>query len=148
MSSAALLLDTNIVFNERRCEQLTEHVKAGRLRVFIPTLVHAERIRQVADRYGDTFAIDVVRQFVSDAGFELIPLTTEHAEMLADVWLELKITGIDHAYWKAHNFDILLCAVARSTDFRFAVDDTSRHFDTVIHRMNWSQVEVWLQTLP
>jgi predicted nucleic acid-binding protein len=148
MSIATLLLDTNIIFNEQRCARLTEHVKAGRLRVCVPTLVHAERIRQVADKFGERFAIDVVRQFIEDARFELIPLTEAHAETLAAVWLELKSAGIDHAYWKAHNFDILLCAIARSTDYRFAVDDTGRHFETVSQRMNWSQVESWLQTLP
>ncbi|MFN8486846.1 MAG: hypothetical protein U0350_04585 [Caldilineaceae bacterium] len=148
MSEVTLLLDTNILWNLDLCRQLTEKIKSGHLRVCIPTLVHAERIRQIADRYGDRFALDVVRQFINDASFELLPLTTLDAEAVADVWLELKAKGLADDYWKAHRFDIVLCAVARATGYMLIVEDRGQHFALILQRMRTSELVTWLKSLP
>jgi predicted nucleic acid-binding protein len=142
-----LLLDTNILWNLALCRRLAEQVKAGRLQVYIPTLVHAERIRQVADHYGENFALDVVRQFLDDAGFALLPLTTQAAESVAESWLELKSSGLADDYWKTHRFDIVLCAIARATGYILVVEDRGQHFRTVTHRMRIKELEAWLNNL-
>jgi predicted nucleic acid-binding protein len=148
MSEVALLLDTNILWNLNLCRQLTEKIKLGSLRVYIPMLVHAERIRQIADHYGDRFALDVVRQFINDAGFELLPFTSQNAETVADIWLELKAKGVADDYWQAHRFDIALCAVARSTGHTLIVEDRGQHFTLILPRMRTGELIEWLQSLP
>ena len=148
MSEVTLLLDTNILWNLNLCRQLTEKIKAGSLRVYIPTLVHAERIRQIADHYNNRFALEVVRQFIDDAGFELLPFTTQDAETVADIWLELKAKGVADDYWKAHRFDIVLCAVARATGHTLIVEDRGQHFTLILQRMGTGELVEWLKSTP
>ncbi|MCB0231747.1 MAG: PIN domain-containing protein [Anaerolineae bacterium] len=139
-----LILDTNILWNIDLCRRLSDRVTAGELQVFIPTLVHAERIRQIAEQYGEDFAIDVVRQFIADARFDLLPLTTEHAEELGDVWLQLQVTGCDEAYWHKHRFDIVICAIARSSGYTLVTDETGSHFDLLSDRINMTELQTVL----
>ena len=148
MREVSLLLDTNILWNLNLCRQLTAKIKSGALRVFIPTLVHAERIRQVADHYGDRFALDVVRQFIDDASFELLPFTTRDAETVADIWLELKAKGVADDYWKVHRFDIVLCAVARATGHTLIVEDRGQHFRLILPRLRTGELVEWLKSVP
>ena len=142
MSIETLILDTNVLWNLDLCHLLTEKIEKGSLRVCIPTLVHAERIRQVADRYGRQFSVDVVRQFIQDTRFEILPLTVGNAEAVADVWLELKSEGLDEDYWGKHRFDIVLCAIARSTGYTLVTAEVrGRHFDVVASRMSIGELE-------
>ena len=108
MNEIILLLDTNILWDRRICRRLADKKKAGLLRVYIPTLVHAERVRQMADQFGDRFALSVVRQFIAAAQFELLPLSIADAEAMAALWLDLKESGADTEYWHQHRFDIVL----------------------------------------
>ena len=87
MNESILLLDTNILWDRRICRRLADKKKAGLLRVYIPTLVHAERVRQMADQFGDRFALSVIRQYIADTEFELLPLSITDAETLAEIWL-------------------------------------------------------------
>lgn len=147
MNEIILLLDTNILWNRRICRLLADKKKAGQLRVYIPTLVHAERVRQMADQYGDCFALNVIRQYIADTEFDLLPLSIADAEMLAEVWLELKESGADSNYWHQHRFDILLCAIARATGHTLVVEDRGRHFNGVPARMNISELETFITSL-
>lgn len=144
MSRAALILDTNILWNLDLCQRLTARIAVGDLQVYIPTLVHAERVRQIADQYGSGFAIDVVRQFIADARFDLLPLTAEHAETVAEVWLQLPEPDSTKDYWRAHRFDIILCAIARSTGYTLVSSETGSHFALVADRMSVAELETWL----
>lgn len=147
MTAVQLLLDTNILWDLALCRQLTQQIEAGRLQVYIPTLVHAERIRQVADRYGNRFALDVVRQFIADAQFELLPLSVTDAEAMAALWLQLKESGADTKYWHEHRFDIVLCAIARATGYTLVVEDRGAHFNSVTTRMNRAELTTFVATL-
>ena len=144
MKRTSLILDTNVLWNLDLCRRLSARIAAGDLQVYIPTLVHAERIRQIAEQYGSSFAIDVVRQFVADARFELLPLAAGHAEAVADVWLQLKQIGVDDKYWQAHRFDIVLCAVARSSGYTLVTEETGSHFLVVPDRMDIEALEAML----
>jgi predicted nucleic acid-binding protein len=147
MAAVTLLLDTNILWDLQLCRRLTEKIRTGHFIVYIPTLVHAERIRQVANHYGERFSLDVVRQFVADAQFELLPLSVADAEALAALWLELKQSGADTSYWHQHRFDIVLCAVARATGYTLVVEDRGAHFDHVINRINRTQLTALVESL-
>ena len=147
MAEVKLLLDTNILWNLRLCQRLTEKVKTGQLLVYIPTLVHAERIRQVADQYGERFALDVVRQFIAAAQFELLPLSIADAEAMAALWLDLKESGADTEYWHQHRFDIVLCAIARTTGYTLVTDDQGAHFDRVAGRISLKELTAFVETL-
>lgn len=144
MSRAALILDTNILWNLDLCKRLTARIEIGDLEVFIPTLVHAERIRQIANHYDSDFAVDVVRQFVADARFDLLPLTAEHAETVAEVWLQLPEHEKTDNYWHAHRFDIVLCAIALSTGYVLMTEDSGSHLAVVADRMSIAELETWL----
>lgn len=143
----ALLLDTNMLWNQGLTPSLTELVVAGRLRVYIPTLVHAERIRQIAQQYGERYAVETVRQFVLDARFDLLPFTIEQAEGIADVWRSIRGGGANDAYWRQHRFDIFLCAVAHVTVYTLASDDTGAHFDLLNRRIRTNEIESWILNL-
>ncbi len=146
MNIETLILDTNVLWNRDLCDRLTKRIKTGRLRVYIPTLVHAERIRQIANHYGEQFAIDIVRQFIRDARFILHPLSVEDAESVADVWLKLKSWGMNEDYWKQHRFDILLCAIACSTGYKLiTAEEHGTHFEILTERMSVQELEIWLE---
>ncbi len=148
MNEIILLLDTNILWNRRICRRLADKKKAGQLTVYIPTLVHAERIRQIADQFGDRFALNVIRQYLADTEFELLPLSIADAEMLSEVWIELKESGADTKYWHQHRFDILLCAIARATGYTLVVEDRGTHFKSVPARLSIAELESLINELP
>lgn len=148
MNEIILLLDTNILWNRRICRRLADKKKAGQLRVYIPTLVHAERVRQMADQFGDRFALSVIRQYIADTDFELLPLSIADAETLAEIWLELKQSGVDSKYWHQHRFDIMLCAVARATGYTLVVEDRGEHFKTIPARLSLNELEKLIDSLP
>ncbi|MBP7964613.1 MAG: PIN domain-containing protein [Caldilineaceae bacterium] len=147
-----LLVDTNILWQHSLRNRLTEHIRSGQLRVYVPTIIHAERVRQLADSKGETFAIDVVRQAVAQSKFNLLPFTTDDAEALADLWRDLKSAvepAIDaNDYWRRNSIDILLCAVARSRGFTLVTDDRGQHFDLLVpERLHTGELESWLVSL-
>lgn len=144
MNHRALILDTNILWNIDLCRRLSDRVTAGELQVFIPTLVHAERIRQIAEQHGRDFAIDVVRQFIADSRFDLLPLTAQQAETVADIWLQLQESERTDQYWHANRFDIVLCAIARSMGYTLVTLDTGSHFALVPNYVTIADLEVWL----
>ena len=147
-----LLVDTNILWRRSLRNRLTERVRSGQLRVYVPTIIHAERIRQLADKNGEDFAIDTIRQAVGQSEFALLPFTDADAEALADLWPELKAavepTGDAIDYWRRNCIDILLCAVARARGYTLVTDDRGQHFDWLVAgRMNTSELESWLVDL-
>ncbi len=147
-----LLVDTNILWRRSLRNRLTERVRSGQLRVYVPTIIHAERVRQLADDRGEAFSIEVIRQQVIESGFDLLPFTTADAEALADLWHDLKsaVEPADNAtaYWRHNSIDILLCAVARSRGYPLVTDDQGRHFDLLAaKRMNTGELENWLVNL-
>ena len=147
MSSTVLLLDSNILLQRRYRELLAEQVRANRIQVYIPMLVHAEIIRRMANEYGERYSIEVIRQVILDAQFELRPMSVDQAEAVADVWLALQNRGKDSAYWRAHRFDIVICAVAHATEYKLVTDDTGVHFRLVSDRIKSNELEIWLQSL-
>ncbi len=147
MTKTAILLDTNILLKRTLRNRLTEKIKSGLLQVYVPTLIHAERIRQIADRMGEDFAIDVIQQLVEESKFELLPFDIEDAEAVADVWLDLKSRGDSDDDWKQHRFDILLCATARSRGYTLVTDDKGKHFEVVSSRMNTTALQNWLEQI-
>lgn len=140
----AIIVDTNVIFNNQLNRLLSQKVRDGALTVYVPTLVHAERIRQVADEKGLTFSIDFFRQAVALTGFTLIDLTQEDAEAVAALWLELRDKGQTETYWKAHRFDILLCAIARTRGYTLITDDEGTHFQLVVRRQSSVELQQWL----
>jgi len=145
MNNTALLLDTNVLRKRSLRNRLTEKIRSGVLQVYVPTLVHAERIRQIADQKGEDFAIDVIQQLVEDSRFELLPLDVADAEAVADVWLQLKSQGASDNDWRQHRFDILLCAIARARGYALVTDDTGQHFEAVPTRMSTAQLQNWIE---
>ena len=143
----AILLDTNVLWKPSLRNQLTEKIRSDALQVYVPTLIHAERIRQIADQKGEDFAIDVIQQFVEASGFELLPFSVEDAEAIADVWLALKAKGATGDYWKQHRLDLLLCAIAQSRGYTLVTDDTGSHFEVVSSRMNTTDLQNWLRQM-
>lgn len=146
MNPTALILDTNVLWNPDLCRRLSARIAAGDMQVYIPTLVHAERIRQIAEQYGGSFAIDVVRQFIVDARFDLLPLATNHAEAVADIWLQLRQGGASEDTWRAHRFDIVLCAVARASGYTLVTDETGSHFASISDRIDLAGLEALLDS--
>jgi len=145
MNGFAILIDTNVLRKRSLRNRLTEKIEAGLLQVFVPTLVHAERIRQIADEKGEEFAIDVIQQLVEDSCFELLPFDVRDAEAVSTVWLDLKSQGASDNDWKQHRFDILLCAIARARGFALITDDTGQHFGTVPSRMSTIDLQNWIE---
>lgn len=145
MNNTALLLDTNVLRKPSLRNRLTEKIRSGDLQVYVPTLVHAERIRQIADQKGEDFAIDVIQQLVEDSRFELLPLDVADAEAVADVWLQLKSQGASDNDWRRHRFDILLCAIARARGYALVTDDTGQQFEAVPTRMSTAQLQNWIE---
>ena len=147
-----LLVDTNILWQHSLRNRLTDRIRSGQLRVYVPTIIHAERIRQLADSKGETFAIDVIRQAVAQSEFALLPFTTADAEALADLWSGLKAaveptTNADD-YWRRNCIDILLCAVARSRGYTLVTNDKGQHFEWLVaERMDTGELENWLVNL-
>lgn len=144
MERTAILLDTNVLWRPSLRNLLTEKIKAGSVQVYVPTLVHAERLRQVAEEKGESFALDVIQQLVEASQFELLPFTVEDAEAVADVWLDLKKKSSE-VDWEQHRFDILLCAIARSRGYTLITDDKGQHFEVVSPRMNTTELRSWLE---
>ncbi len=140
-----VLFDTTVLWKPSLRNRLTEKIKAGDLQVYIPTLIHAERIRQIADQKGELFTLQVIQQLVADSGFQLLPFTVEDAEAVADAWLDLKARGATEADWKKHRFDILLCAIARSRGYALVTDDEGQHFEIVSERMKTTDLQSWLE---
>ncbi len=136
------LLDTNVLWKPSLRNQLTAQVKRGVLKVCVPTLVHAERIRQIANDKGEAFALDVIQQLVEASNFELLPFEVKDAEAVAELWLNLKAKGANESDWKKHRFDILLCAVARSRGYTLITDDLGVHFE-IVSTMKAADLEHW-----
>ncbi len=145
MNGISILIDTNVLWKPSLRDQLTRKIKQGALQVYVPTLVHAERIRQIADEKGEDFAIHVIQQLVKESRFELLPFDVKDAETVADVWLEFKSQGASDNDWKEHRFDILLCAIARSRGYVLVTDDTGKHFESVPSRMNIADLQNWFE---
>ncbi|MCI0564185.1 MAG: PIN domain-containing protein [Nitrososphaera sp.] len=147
MPPSTVLIDTNVLWKPSLRNQLTEKIKSGVLRVYVPTLIHAERIRQIADEKGDAFAIDVIRQLVDASGIELLPFTTEDAEAIADVWHYLKAKGATENDWRQHRFDLFLCAIAQSRGYTLITDDKGQHFEVITSRMSLTDLQKWLKQI-
>lgn len=147
MSSTVILLDSNFFWRRQPRELLRAKVKDGDIEVYIPMLVHVEMIRRLADAKGEQYAVESIRQFILDSGFELLPLEVAHAEAIADVWLMLKERGKTEQDWRAHRFDLVLCATAHATGYRLVTDDTGDHFRLLETVMNGPELEAWLQSL-
>ena len=145
MNSIRILVDTNVLWKPSLRDRLTEKVKTGLLQVYLPTLAHAERIRQIADEKGEDFAIHIIQQLVEASRFELLPFEVTDAEAVADVWLDLKSRGASDDVWRQHRFDILVCAIARARGYTLVTDDTGQHFETVPSRMNIAQLRNWIE---
>jgi predicted nucleic acid-binding protein len=146
-TTAAILLDTNALWKPSTRDRLTEKIKAGVLQVFVPTLVHAERIRQIADARGEDFTIDVIQQLVEESRFELLPFDVRDAEAVGEAWLDLKSRGVSEDDWQQHRFDILLCAIARARSYTLVTDDAGKHFGIVSARMNTAELQSWIEQL-
>jgi predicted nucleic acid-binding protein len=146
-TTAAVLLDTNALWKPSLRDRLTEQIKAGTLQVFVPTLVHAERIRQIANAKGEDFAIDVIQQLVEESRFELLPFDVRDAEAVGDAWLDLRSRGAPEDDWQQHRFDILLCAIARTRGYTLITDDTGKHFEIVSSRMNTVELQSWIEQM-
>ncbi|MDM8519794.1 hypothetical protein QUF64_07085 [Anaerolineales bacterium HSG6] len=154
MSQPTLLLDTNVLWNWRYLRQhLTPLIEARRLQVYIPTIVHAERIRQYAQVRGEQFALRVIQLAITDSKFELLPFETIDAEALANIWLAIKNNTLSNefedveSYWQAHRLDILLCATAHARGYTLVTDDTGIHFEAIPRRMTFLQVKDYLNEL-
>ena len=145
--STALLVDTNVLWKRTLRDQLTAKIKANLLRVYVPTLAHAERIRQIADEKGEQFALHVIQQLVAESGFELLPFSVEDAEAMAEVWLALKAKGATEHDWEQNRLDILLCAVAQSRGCTLITDDAGQHFNVVTSRMKTTDLRKWLEQI-
>ncbi len=147
-----LLVDTNILQQHSLRNRLTERIRSGQLRVYVPTIIHAERIRQLADSKGEAYAVDTVRQAVAQSEFALLPFSPADAEALADLWHDLK-AAVEPAmnaadYWRRNCIDILLCAVARSRGYTLVTDDKGQHFEWLVAaHMDTGQLEDWLVNL-
>jgi predicted nucleic acid-binding protein len=140
-----ILIDTNLLRRKALCRWLAIKVQANALQVYVPTIIHAERIRQVADLYGENFALQTIRQLIQDYQFKLLELSVEDAEAVAELWLELKARAKDEKYWKQNRFDILLCAVARARGHALITDDDGEHFDLISPRKRSHELEAWLE---
>ncbi|MFO7540677.1 MAG: PIN domain-containing protein [Chloroflexota bacterium] len=151
MAELTLLLDTNILWDIALCQRLAEKRRDGQLEAYIPTIIHAERIRQITDQHGEEFSIDVVRQFIGDYQFELLPFSRQDAETVAQVWLYIcqAIPSDERkTYWLHNCIDILLCAVAHARGYTLVTNDQSgHHFEVVSNRMTTNELETHLLAL-
>lgn len=147
MPVADVLVDTNLLWKRSLRDQLAQKISQGVLRAYVPTLIHAERIRQIADEKGDDFAIHIIQQLVEASGFQLLPFTVADAEAVAQIWLTLKGQGATYEYWREHRFDILLCAIAQARGYTLITDDGGSHFEVVTSRMNTKDLLTWLAQL-
>ncbi len=147
MTIPAILVDTNILWKSSLRNKLTDKIEAGKLQVYVPTLMHAERIRQIAAEKGENFVIDFIRQAVKASKFQLLPFEVQDAEAIADVWLELNRNNQTKAYWKKHRLDILLHAIIYARNYPLATDDTGKHLETAAGLMNSTDLQTWLETL-
>ena len=150
-----IIVDTNVIFNNQLNRLLSQKVRDGVLTVYVPTLVHAERVRQVAHEKGILFSIDFFRQTVALTGFTLLELTQTDAEAVAEVWLYLKdrlaFSSENEArkYWRKHRFDIVICAVAHSRGHIFVTDERKDrpHFAILTNRLRIDELQPWLDQL-
>lgn len=143
--TTTLLADTNLLFRRSLRHVLTTGIETGQIEVYIPTLVHAERIRQIAHQKGLDFAIDSLRQAINDAKFKLLPLNVEDAEAVADVWLYLVSQQLaTEAYWNKNRFDIILCAIAHARQYPLVSDDQGKHFNFVPQLIRSQELHHWL----
>lgn len=147
MTAPALLVDTNILWKRGLRQQLTTKIETGKLRVYVPTLIHAERIRQIADIKGERFALDFIQQAVKQSRFQLLPFDVKAAEAMAEVWLNLKKIGFGTTEWKQHRLDILLCAIASTDNYILITEDKGKHFQIISKKMDTIELQTWLQTL-
>lgn len=146
-NAVPVILDANVLWKPALRNRLTEKVKLGVLQVYVPTLVHAERIRQIAHEKGEAFAIDTIKQLVEASLFQLLPFEVADAEAVAEIWLALKAKGSSNDDWKQHRFDILLCAIAQARGYTLITDDKGLHFEAVSARMNTVGLQNWLEQL-
>jgi predicted nucleic acid-binding protein len=146
-----VLLDTNIIRRSGLLKIIAQKVEAGLINAFIPTIIHAERVRQLADAKGEHFSLQVIKTHFSDNPILFLEFSREDAEAIATVWLALKKNyGYTQDDWRKHRFDILLCAIAESRQMILITDDAhGQHFQLIPdnRRMNANEFEVWLNNL-
>jgi len=105
------LLDTNILRFTKFLERLKQAIETRQLEAYIPAIVHAERIRQTADKFGEEFALDVVDQFLQKYQLQVLSLDKEQAEAVANLWIAIKSSDYYHEkYWDNNRFDIVICS--------------------------------------
>jgi len=139
-----LLVDTNILYKTEFLDLLQEAIQKNQIEVYIPAIVHAERIRQVADDQGEKFSIKVVHQYLQAYGFQILPLSAKQAEAIADLWITIKSSDYYHdKYWERNRFDMVVCAVASATGYTLVAEDKGKHFD-LVKRMSMEEVGRWL----
>lgn len=143
----AVLLDTNIVHRPRLLAVVRQKVEAGLIEAFIPTIVHAERVRQLAEKEGLAFSLRVIQTYFRNNPIRFLDFSREDAEAVAEVWLRLKQ---EQAYterdWRIHRFDILLCAVSLSRQMILVTDDIrGKHFNVLPpeQKMSSTELELW-----
>jgi len=151
MAELTLLLDTNILWDIALCQRLSEKRRNGQIEAYIPTIIHAERIRQIANQYGETFSIDAPRQFIRNYQFQLLPFSAQDAEAVAAIWLYIcgKISVNDQQdYWLHNCIDVLLCAVAHARGYMLVTNDQcGHHFEIVSDRMTTNELEARLMSM-
>lgn len=121
-----------IFFGKKICEQLSQKIKEGTIQVYIPAIVHAERIRQVVERHGQNFSITIIHNYLATYQFKILPFEQNDAESLSSLWLDLKQQfHCNQQYWEANRFDIFLCAIARARNLTYVTNDTGNHFQLI-----------------
>lgn len=127
-----ILIDTNIFWEKNICKQLSQKVIEGSIQVYIPAIVHAERIRQLADKYGQNFSMVIIHDYLAAYDFKVLSFEQRDAEALSTLWLDLKQQfNCDQQYWEANRFDIFLCAIARARNLTYVTNDKGNHFDLI-----------------
>lgn len=144
-----LLVDTNVLWDASLRYDLRQRIQVNDWIVYFPTLVHAERIRQLARDKGEQFALDFVRQQVKDSRFQPLSFSLGDAETVAHIWLALsQKLNFPHGdnedasnYWNKHKLDILLCAVAVNRGYTLVTDDKGSHFDLVPMKLTVNELK-------
>ncbi len=143
------LVDTNFFYMPKPLRQaLTEQVRLAQIQVYVPTLVYAERVRQLADKlankYDPSFSLSIAKQIIATSRFTLLDFNQVDAEQTAQLWLDLKAKGYSKDDWRKHRLDILLCAIAQARNYTLITNDKGLHFDMVRQRMDEEKLREWL----
>jgi len=141
------LLDTSILRFTKFLTRLKQVIETRDLEAYIPALVHAERIRQTADKFGEELALDAVDQFLQKYQLQVLPHDREQAEAVANLWIAIKSSDYFYEkYWEKNRFDIVICAVAYATGYTLIAEDKGHHFD-LVERKNMEEISRWLDEL-